>query len=462
MQHRSPLWPFVAVGVVILSCAVWANAAYWVDPDGGFELFPPFDATRNRVHNHHLGAEYNSIAEALWAGRGFADPFRDETGPTAWMPPVFPFLQLALIRLTGNDLVAMKYALVGCQVLAYLATAWLVLAAVARAYRPSRRWLAAGVLVVLFASEFYHAFQVTHDPWLMMLGLDVLLVGHIALGADPDRSRAAAWGAVGGLAALCGPVLGVVWAGLTWLRWPVRRRWAEWLVAGCVAVAVLTPWVVRNYRTFGKVIPVKSNLFYELYQAQCASRDGLVGNGPGRGFQSHPWRPGPERDRYHALGEQAFLKEKQETFLRAVRADPGEFAVRVWNRFAAATVAHVPGDFMEEELPPSVWTTFPHAVHPLPFLAAVVLVVSPRRLHRYERAALVAYAAWLLPYVVVSYYGRYGFPLLGVKAFLCVAALDRCWGLAAWFRAPPGRSRPAASPTPPPEGRPLSNQRRHS
>src|SRR5690348_4535505 len=40
--------------------------------------------------HQHLGGEYFNIAQAIVDGRGFADPFGERTGPTAWMPPLFP------------------------------------------------------------------------------------------------------------------------------------------------------------------------------------------------------------------------------------------------------------------------------------------------------------------------------------------------------------------------------------
>src|SRR5271165_4761413 len=51
--------------------------------------------------NFGFGWEMGRIGRALARGRGFADPFAGETGPTAWEPPVYPFLVAAVFRLTG-------------------------------------------------------------------------------------------------------------------------------------------------------------------------------------------------------------------------------------------------------------------------------------------------------------------------------------------------------------------------
>src|SRR5947199_9549916 len=43
-------------------------------------------------HNFSFGWEMGSVGHALALGRGFSDPFGVETGPTAWEPPLYPFL----------------------------------------------------------------------------------------------------------------------------------------------------------------------------------------------------------------------------------------------------------------------------------------------------------------------------------------------------------------------------------
>src|ERR1700759_4186422 len=46
-----------------------------------------------------FGAEICSIAERIAEGRGYTSPFYIETGPTAWVAPVYPLLAAAVFRL---------------------------------------------------------------------------------------------------------------------------------------------------------------------------------------------------------------------------------------------------------------------------------------------------------------------------------------------------------------------------
>ena len=48
-----------------------------------------------------FGYEMGRIGHAIATGRGFADPFGPATGPTAWEPPLYPYLIAAVFKLSG-------------------------------------------------------------------------------------------------------------------------------------------------------------------------------------------------------------------------------------------------------------------------------------------------------------------------------------------------------------------------
>src|SRR5713226_6216390 len=51
--------------------------------------------------NFSFGWEMGRIGRAIATGRGFADPFGGQTGPTAWEPPLYPYLIAGVFKLTG-------------------------------------------------------------------------------------------------------------------------------------------------------------------------------------------------------------------------------------------------------------------------------------------------------------------------------------------------------------------------
>src|SRR5258708_24033385 len=52
-------------------------------------------------NNFGFGFEMGRIGRAIATGRGFSDPFDWQTGPTAWEPPLYPYLIAGVFKLTG-------------------------------------------------------------------------------------------------------------------------------------------------------------------------------------------------------------------------------------------------------------------------------------------------------------------------------------------------------------------------
>src|SRR5437899_707158 len=74
----------------------------------------------------NLHGEYFNIARALFAGRGFADPFGAPTGPTAWQAPLLPGLEAAALWMSGGSSAAVVRVLVVLHVSVLILTGLLV------------------------------------------------------------------------------------------------------------------------------------------------------------------------------------------------------------------------------------------------------------------------------------------------------------------------------------------------
>src|SRR5712691_9817101 len=95
----SPLVPRRAIVVLIgavYACAIYANLSFAIKNSADYRFFPPFVPHVNMNLNHKLSAENFNIARSLVAGKGFAHPFPQPAGPTAWMAPVLPGILAAL------------------------------------------------------------------------------------------------------------------------------------------------------------------------------------------------------------------------------------------------------------------------------------------------------------------------------------------------------------------------------
>ena len=204
------------------------------------------------------------------------------------------------------------------------------------------------------------------------------------------------------------PIVGFVW-GISTLVTGIRNRvWVRLVLSLSAAALVVAGMGRANYATFGRLIPVKSNAAYELYQSQCLTPDGLIRDAT---FATHPNNASGTKERleYQELGEMAFLDHKREQFWEAVWADPQSFLDRVADRLLGSTVRYVP--FNRDEPTRRPWAYLVNRiVYPLPFLAAVLLVATAIRwpLHPIQWAVIGIYCLYLTPYIAVSFYNRYG------------------------------------------------------
>jgi hypothetical protein len=143
-----------------------------------------------------------------------------------------------------------------------------------------------------------------------------------------NSSRARDWllfGFFGGIAALTEPVTLAV-APLLGL-WTLYRRYRQnltWkvpmLAAAVAALAVMSPWLVRDYELFHRFIPVRSGFGLELY----------IGN---NGYSTrwvnsslHPNHSDAELAEYERVGEIAYMDHKLQQGKDYVRAHPGWYA----------------------------------------------------------------------------------------------------------------------------------------
>src|ERR1019366_1895063 len=117
------------------------------------------------------------------------------------------------------------------------------------------------------------------------------------------------WGALCGLTALSNPstlsTLPFLLAlALFQADSSIRRRILYGSLTMIAAIAVLTPWTVRNYRALGILCPVRDNFWLEVY-------DDNSGDASLDPSFAHPASNPIEMQKFLAMGEPAFLAEKR-------------------------------------------------------------------------------------------------------------------------------------------------------
>ncbi|MGO9088499.1 MAG: ArnT family glycosyltransferase [Candidatus Sulfotelmatobacter sp.] len=366
--------------------------------------------------NFGFGWEMGRIAASLASGHGFSNPFGPPTGPTAWESPLYPYLT------AGTFLAFGIYSKASAFVLLTLNSVFSALTCVP-IFLIARRIFSQKVAVgSAWAWALLPNVMFWSTRWVWETSLSALLLVTIfwlALTLE-DRDGWLPWfefGLLWGIAALNSTsLLSFLPAAGLW-AWYRRARSGKRSVAGValaslIFLATITPWLVRNYRTFGQFIFIRDNFGAEL----------RLGNGPGADGTwmeyLHPTQDVYALRQYQAMGELAYIALRKRQALDYIRSDYSRFAVLCGKRF----IYYWAG---------SPKATQPRWLNPAKnslFLASSVLTfwgLGRALRRRMPGAGLLFWLILLYPavYYVVFPAPRYRVPIEPEMAILCVFLL---------------------------------------
>lgn len=271
--------------------------------------------------------ESGNIAVSLASGRGFASPFRVDTGPTAWMTPLYPLLLSWILRVFGIYTFGSWVAAVmmnGC----FSTAACLPVFYAGRRVGGPRLGALAAWLWAVFPNAIQLSYQSLWDTSLSaLLGISVIW----ATLRLPDSKGRAEWiwyGLLWGVALMSNAaLLSLLPLCLGWAAWRARKFGRAWLAAAAVALCCV-PWTVRNYAVFHTFVPLRSILGLQLW----------VGNNPEAKLvwlgEQHPIHDSAEREKYVQMGEIAYMKEKRDNALAYIVSHPAHELRLISGRFA--------------------------------------------------------------------------------------------------------------------------------
>ena len=307
--RKKHLWAAVAVAFAVRMAVLPFLLSEQLDPARGHWTF---------------GYEAGRLASSLALGKGFHSPLFADTGPSAWMTPVYPAILAeifkvfgvysklsAIAALTFNALVSaltcIPVALIAFECLGVEQAAW------------------AGWAWALFPYAVYFPMERLWETWLATLLLAVLCWLVIRREAKFGLGFWAGYGALWAFAALTSPTLCAVlpfFAGYALYR-VYKRRGTLLLPAGTFAlifVAGLLPWTVRNYRDFHHIIPLRDGFGLSL-------RLGTPGTHAHHWAQYDlgPWHNDAEWNEFQRLGEFGYMQREQRLADAAIAQHPGYF-----------------------------------------------------------------------------------------------------------------------------------------
>jgi len=193
--------------------------------------------------------EYHNLALNLLAGKGYT---LDGLTPIVNRAPAFPVFLAMVYSLFGANPAAARVV----QALLISALVPLVYFIGKRGWGPGVGLLASALFAVYPFSIFWGQYLITEN---LLVVLFVLLAAFLVRPAEAVPWRLLGAGGVMGLALLTRPTAFPVVVGLfVWLFFSVRglrkiALSATLLLLG--AVIAMSPWIVRNYSTYGQIIP---------------------------------------------------------------------------------------------------------------------------------------------------------------------------------------------------------------
>ena len=279
-----------------------------------------------------FGFEVGMVARSIATGHGFANPFWGETGPTAWLTPVFPYLLSRIFIIFGIKTKAAAVAMLTLNSLFSALTCLPILFVAKKTFGFREAKWAAWTWAFFPYAIFYSADSMWYHCFLTLL-LTLLVLITLHLESATSLWAWAAFGLLAGITALTTPVvLGVLPFMIGWVCYRLRPRARNWLVPLGTAVlallATIAPWLVRNYQTFHKAVFLKDNFWMEM----CV---GNVGNDMHWWNGAvHPAGRAEEAAEIQLVGELAYLQEKRTQALSFIEAHPGIYAWRCVRRIA--------------------------------------------------------------------------------------------------------------------------------
>jgi len=374
--------------------------------------------------------ETGHIAYSIASGKGFSSPFQRDTGPTAWLAPVYPYLLAGIFKVFGIYTLPSFFAAVFLNIFFSAATCVPI-------FYTGKRIAGLGVasgaawLWALFPNAILIPVEWIWDTSLSAFLLAALLWATLELAESRRLRDWSFYGILWGFALLTNPAVALLFP--IFLLWATHRarnreRTTAWLVrpalAFAIAVLCCAPWTVRNYVVFHKLIPLRSNFAFELY----------VGNNENYDDQ-YRFRPGPitqDREilRYLRMGETPFMEEEKRKAVAYIESHPhtelwliSQRVVDFWMGTATPLAVFRQAD--------SLWLRFVLLCNDAaPLCAFIGIVVLFVRKNAYALPVVAVPAIFPLIYYVTHTSLRYRHPIDPVVLLLAAIGVQGLWG---WF-----------------------------
>src|SRR3984893_2634851 len=284
-----------------------------------------FRQYRTRTQDDHFGFgwEMGRIARSIAQGHGYGSPYGDSTGPTAWEPPLYPYLMAAVFKVFGVYTYPSAWALLTINSLLSALTCIPIYLLASQTFGERvARWSARtwAFLPYIWYWSVHWIWDTTFTPLILSL---ILLVS-LELQESRQGRNWLIFGLLWGVGALANPTMPAFlpFCGL-WIWRQRQRRGLSSLsgiaVSSAIFFLVLTPWLVRNYEVFGRFVFLRDDFGLQF----------RLGNGDGADGMSRVYlQPNLNKlefEKFQRLGELAYAADCKRLAFDWIRTHPGRF-----------------------------------------------------------------------------------------------------------------------------------------
>jgi 4-amino-4-deoxy-L-arabinose transferase-like glycosyltransferase len=360
--------------------------------------------TRPGDDNFAFGWEMGRVGRAIAQGQGFSNPYEGSTGPTAWEPPLYPYLMGGVFKVFGVYTPASAWVLLTFN---SLLTSLTCIPIFFIAYRILGERLALwsawswGMCPYIWYWSIHWIWDTTFTPLILACAFLVAL----ELQDWPGLSGWTLFGVLFGIGALANPTMlaFLPFCGL-WV-WTQRHKnnlpsLGGVVLSSVIFFLVLSPWLIRNYEVFSRFVFIRDDFGLQF----------KLGNGPyADGMLMAYLQPNLnklELQKFQQMGELAYSASCKRMAFDWVREHPARFAVislkrlfYYWNGVPRPTESLSPVDFRNSA-----------------FLATSILALwGLGRMLRQKRPGAWLFAGLVLTYPTVYYFvyphARYRHPI---------------------------------------------------
>jgi 4-amino-4-deoxy-L-arabinose transferase-like glycosyltransferase len=365
--------------------------------------------------------ESGNIAYSLAQGHGFASPFRVDTGPTAWMTPVYPLLLSGLFRALGTHSFATFVAAAALNIL-FSGLASVPIYFAGKRVAVIRVGATAAWIWAFFPNAILLTYESMWDACLAALLGATILSATLALDGSRRFRGWVAYGLLWGVALMTNATLVLLVPFLFgWLFYRARRNKTSAMnpaLALGVAILCCVPWMVRNYEVFDAFVPLRSVAGLQLWMGNSEhAQDIWLGT-------YHPIFNQEERDHYVEVGEIAYMREKRQMALAYMATHPVREAHLMWRRFLAVWAGGTPypiADFLRVK---SLWFRYVLLFNLLASVGALCgIVILFRRRSEYAFPVAVFPLVFPWAYYITLVEPRYRLPIDPAVMLLAAVAI---------------------------------------